>query len=250
MIPSPIVKVLSTIRKHGVKALLMGGQACVFYGAAEFSRDADIVLLADAENIRRLRAALEELEATQVFVPSLDEAALQRGHGVHFRCGIPAADRVRLDVMAKLRGVAPFAELWERRTVLADEAGNEYDLLSLQDLVRAKKTQREKDWPMIARLLEANYVENKERPTPEQVRFWLREMRTPDYLMEVARKYREATSQAQKERPLLRSALDEDLQGLEDALAAEQKAEREQDRAYWQPLKQELEKLRRAAHRE
>ena len=43
MIPSPIVKVLSTIQKHGVKALLMGGQACVFYGAAEFSRDADIV---------------------------------------------------------------------------------------------------------------------------------------------------------------------------------------------------------------
>ncbi len=40
MIESPIVKVLSTIRKHGVKALLMGGQACVFYGAAEFSRDA------------------------------------------------------------------------------------------------------------------------------------------------------------------------------------------------------------------
>ena len=34
----------------------MGGQACVLYGAAEFSRDTDIVLLADAENLlRRLR---------------------------------------------------------------------------------------------------------------------------------------------------------------------------------------------------
>jgi hypothetical protein len=27
------------MRKNGVQALLMGGQACVFYGAAEFSRD-------------------------------------------------------------------------------------------------------------------------------------------------------------------------------------------------------------------
>jgi len=32
-------KVLSTMRKHEVAALLMGGQACMFYGAAEFSRD-------------------------------------------------------------------------------------------------------------------------------------------------------------------------------------------------------------------
>jgi hypothetical protein len=27
------------MRAHHVRALLMGGQACVFYGAAEFSRD-------------------------------------------------------------------------------------------------------------------------------------------------------------------------------------------------------------------
>jgi hypothetical protein len=29
------------MRAHRVRALLMGGQACVFYGAAEFSRDTD-----------------------------------------------------------------------------------------------------------------------------------------------------------------------------------------------------------------
>jgi hypothetical protein len=30
-----------TIQKHQVQALLMGGQACVFYGAAQFSKDVD-----------------------------------------------------------------------------------------------------------------------------------------------------------------------------------------------------------------
>ena len=30
------------MRAHRVRALLMGGQACVFYGAAEFSRDTDL----------------------------------------------------------------------------------------------------------------------------------------------------------------------------------------------------------------
>jgi hypothetical protein len=33
------------MRKNGVRYLLMGGQACVFYGAAEFSRDLDLVIL-------------------------------------------------------------------------------------------------------------------------------------------------------------------------------------------------------------
>ena len=30
------------MRSHRVRALLMGGQACVFYGGAEFSRDTDL----------------------------------------------------------------------------------------------------------------------------------------------------------------------------------------------------------------
>lgn len=34
------------MRAHRVRALLMGGQACVFYGAAEFSRDTDFAILA------------------------------------------------------------------------------------------------------------------------------------------------------------------------------------------------------------
>ena len=41
---SPIPRVLSTLRKHRVQALLMGGQACILYGAAEFSRDVDVAV--------------------------------------------------------------------------------------------------------------------------------------------------------------------------------------------------------------
>jgi hypothetical protein len=42
-IQSPILKALSSIRRSGARTLLMGGQACVFYGAAEFSRDLDLL---------------------------------------------------------------------------------------------------------------------------------------------------------------------------------------------------------------
>jgi hypothetical protein len=41
---NPTVKVLSTLTANRVEHLLMGGQACVFYGAAQFSRDPDISL--------------------------------------------------------------------------------------------------------------------------------------------------------------------------------------------------------------
>ena len=108
MTPSPIRSVLSVLRKHRVRALLMGGQACILYGAAEFSRDVDVVVLADDKNLDRLRSALDELD--------------------------------------------------------------------LPDLVRAKKTQRDKDWPMIRRLVEADYHNRPRRPSRAQIRFWLVEV--------------------------------------------------------------------------
>jgi hypothetical protein len=45
------------------RGLLMGGQACVFYGAAEFSREFVFAIFADAENLARLHDALKDLEA-------------------------------------------------------------------------------------------------------------------------------------------------------------------------------------------
>ena len=176
MIPNPIRKVLSSIREKKVKALLMGGQACVLYGAAEFSRDADFAVLVDPENLVRLREALDELQAETVAVPPFDSEFLERGHAVHFRCRHPEAMGMRVDLMAKMRGVDAFPVLWERRTTAELEGGLEVDLLGLGDLVRAKKTQRDKDWPMIRRLVEANYFSNRAEPTREQICFWLEEL--------------------------------------------------------------------------
>ena len=69
-----------------MQILLMGGQACVFYGAAEFSRDIDFALLCDEENLARLRAALDELQAEVIAVPPFEASYLRRGFAVHFRC--------------------------------------------------------------------------------------------------------------------------------------------------------------------
>jgi hypothetical protein len=232
-----------------VKALLMGGQACIFYGAAEFSKDADIVLLAAPDNVARLRNAVAALNGTQRYVPSLQLGALNRGHAVHFDCGITKPKGVRLDVMSKLRGVDTFELLWERRTTFTDHDGNIYDVLGLEDLVRAKKTRRPRDWPIVARLVEANYIENSHAPTDRHVQFWLREMRTPKYLIEIARSYPAEAREFADDRPLLRSALAADEASLEEQLSDEERAERKRDNDYWLPLLRELEQQRRSAGR-
>ncbi|MEI7733369.1 MAG: hypothetical protein WCO56_27610 [Verrucomicrobiota bacterium] len=229
---------------HQVRALLMGGQACVFYGAAEFSRDTDLAVLADDDNWRRLLAALQALNAEVIAVPACRLDFLQRGHAIHFRCQHPEADQMRVDIMAKMRGVDGFPKLWERRTTLQDADGTLYELLSLADLVAAKKTQRNKDWPMIQRLVESDYLRQREKPTGSQIEFWLRELRTPVLLIEAAQQHPAPGRALLGTRPLLKFAAASDPQALENALAEEEKVEREKDRSYWQPLKAELESLR------
>ena len=243
MIPNPIRKVLSIFQNCEVRALLMGGQACVFYGAAEFSRDTDFAILADDDNLARIGRAMEELRGEVIAVPSFAPEYLLRGHAVHFRCHHPEVNRMRVDVMAKMRGVAPFPELWDRRKTLEAEDGSRYELLSLPDLVTAKKTQRDKDWPMIRRLVEADYAALGDTPTPAQVRFWLREARTPDMLLELARRFQAECAALADARPLLRQPLD--MLRLDDLLEEEERAERAADREYWIPLKRELEAMRR-----
>ena len=222
----------------------MGGQACVFYGAAEFSRDLDLLILADADNLARFRPALEDLEAEPIAVPAFDAAYLRRGHAVHFRCGREDVARLRIDVMSTLRGVAPFAELWERRTSLEVEA-DIVDLLALEDLVAAKKTQRDKDWPMLRKLVERSYCSRiaDERPPLE---FWLRELRTPELLLAVANGYPDAARKAAEARPAVRAALTGSRDEVERLVAEEEQEERRKDREYWGPLRRELEDLRRA----
>lgn len=245
MILPPTRKVLSTIRKHGVKALLMGGQACVLYGAVEVTFDTDIAVLVDRENMEALRRALAELKAERIAVPPFDPTYLERGFFIHFRCFHPDASRQRLDIASRMRGVAPFDDLWERRAILADEDGTEYVALSLADLVQSKKTQRDKDWPMIRRLLEADYRLRRVKPSELDVQFWMLEMRTPELLIELARDYPTAQLSLAASRPLLARAHPGAQQLLERELVEEELAERERDRGYWAPLKNELEQLRR-----
>ena len=229
----------------------MRGQACVLYGAAEFSRDLDLAVLADPGNLDRLRGALAELEAEVVAVPPFRAEHLEEGMAVHFRCQHPEARGLRIDVMTRMRGVEPFSRLWGRRTTFSfdDET---LEVLSLPDLVAAKKTQRDKDWPMLRRLVDANYLTHRDEPTPERVSFWLRELRSPELLVEAAERHPDAAAAERPHRSLLDLATREgqESRDLARALRAEEDFVRSEDEAYWKPLKQKLSRLRRERQRD
>ena len=153
---------------------------------------------------------------------------------------------MRVDVMARMRGVDAFPRLWKRRTTIELPDGTLCDLLSLPDLVQAKKTQRDKDWPMIRRLVEAHYFRHGDQPSPAQISFWLLELRTPQLLIEVARNHPALCRRLARKRPLLKRIASGRTAGLQRALDVEETAERERDRRYWIPLRKELETLRHA----
>jgi hypothetical protein len=222
----------------------MGGQACVLYGAAEFSRDADFAILCEPDNLDRLRVALADLQTEVIAVPPFETDYLLRGHAVHFRCRHPEAESMRLDVMAMMRGVDSFPELWDRRTTFVLPDGNSIDVLALPDLVKAKKTQRDKDWPMIRRLVENHYFQFHEEITSERVAFWSAEARTVEVLRELWMRFPDEVTRASSSRPLLRLLAGGSESEIEAALNSEEQTEREKDRAYWRPLRLELEQLR------
>ena len=223
----------------------MGGQACVLYGGAEFSRDTDLAILAEPENLVRLQSALDDLQAERIAVPPFESRYLDMGLAVHFRCRHPEAWNLRVDIMSKMRGVDKFEELWKRRTTFEDDQGGRIELLSIQDLVKAKKTQRDKDWPMLTRLVEANYFENRENPGDCQVEFWMRELRTASLLIEVVRSYSQLSGTMTAKRPLLKIAEAGDEAALQQAIKQEEEREREADREYWAPLREVLAQLRK-----
>jgi len=222
----------------------MGGQACVFYGAAQVSKDVDLALVSEPANIERLRAALKELAAERIAVPPFDPALFDRGHAIHFRCHAPGVEDLRVDLMSKLRLLEGFNVLWQRRTVFVDDESNQFNLLSVPDLVRSKKTGRNKDWPVIELLVNIHIHENLSAPKPDWIHFWLTECRTPVQLSALARQFPSEGRALASARPLLTRALADQEDALIASLDVEMRAEQAVDRAYWEPVRRELEAMR------
>ncbi len=147
------------LARHGVRSVLMGGFAAVIHGSPYVTTDIDVVPAADQDNLERLSAALDELDAR---VWTDDEPA-----GVPFSHDAASLAIVRiwnlvtkhgrLDITFEPSGTAGYEDV-ARNAVHLEILGAEVDVASLADVIRSKEAAgREKDrlvLPVLRRILE------------------------------------------------------------------------------------------------
>ena len=97
-------------------------------------------------------------------------------------------------------------------------------------------------------LVAIHYRENEVEPRADWVTFWLREARTAELLWQLVRRFPEESKSLLSARPLLSDAIQGDIEKLRADLDAEVRLEQAKDRAYWAPLRREIEAFRREEH--
>lgn len=184
------------------------------------------------------------LKAKPIYVPRLSINYLRKGHACYFRCQAKDVEGLRIDLLSKLRRCDSFNKLWQRRKTIFLKDGNSIDMIGLFDLVQSKKTQRDKDWLMLKRLVENDMLIHKDNPLPKRVVWWLLESRNADSLVNLSKGYPQIVKRCITKRPLLVFAVDQKVKKLSQALVQEEFLERQRDAEYWKPLREELERLR------
>ena len=144
--------VFRSFQQHDVKYIVIGGIASVLYGVPRATFDLDILIEATPENAKRLLQALLDAGLGTASLTSADDLL---SHEITM-----FKDRLRVDVQTSTPGLT-FQEAWVRRRTVAYQ-GQEFFILSRDDLIRAKRAAgRDVDMEDV-RLLEAIEPPDKE----------------------------------------------------------------------------------------
>lgn len=131
-------RVFRTLRRHGVRFVLIGGLGGRLHGSPTVTNDTDICYERSPENLERLASALRALKATLRGAPDdlpfrLDAATLAAGD--HFTFSTNAGN---LDCLGTPAGTRGFDEL-DRRATAYEVEGLEIRVASIEDLMAMKR---------------------------------------------------------------------------------------------------------------
>lgn len=131
------LRILESLRRHGVRFVLIGGFAGRLWGSPTVTNDLDICYARDEENLRRLATALNELGARLRGVPDdvrflLDPATLAAGDAFTF-----TTDAGNLHCFAFPAGSGGYDTL-ARTAEPMKIAGHPIRVAVLEDLIRMK----------------------------------------------------------------------------------------------------------------
>lgn len=127
---SEFSELLNLFNACGVKFLIVGGHAVMFYGEPRYTKDLDIWIEASPENAERTFRALARFGAPLVNMTAAD---FQK-EGFMYQLGRPPA---RIDILMSIDGVS-FSDAWMNRQP-ATFAGVEVGIIGRTDLIKNKR---------------------------------------------------------------------------------------------------------------
>ncbi len=166
--PLDPVRIFAALERHDVEYLTIGGVAVNAHGHLRNTRDVDVLIEWTAENMRRLAAALVELDAKlfgvdteHLDVDPLDPGDLLNGGNFTLRTASGGLDLFDPD---EIPGGRPFEEM-RPRAVEATVAGVRIRAVGLDDLIRLKRESgRDRDLEDVATLLAFSRTKTSKEP--------------------------------------------------------------------------------------
>jgi len=159
--------------REGADCLLIGGQAAILYGASHFTQDLDLWVRPDPVNLQAVLRSLARVGArVHKLTPPFSPRWVRRGHGFHFV--IPQEGRLAayVDVMGCPPRVGAFGPALRRCRRMKTPWGA-LAVVSVEDLVELKKTNRAGDYEVISRLVRVRLGETG-APSPARLAWAVR----------------------------------------------------------------------------
>ncbi len=131
----PLLRVCSLLNRHSAKYLVIGGHACILHGLVRTTEDVDILVEDSEENLKRVIAALSEMEdgaAKELTPRDLLENVI-----------VKIADEVEVDVSRSAWRISFNDAIGSALKVEID--GVDVPYVDLKTLIATKETPRERD---------------------------------------------------------------------------------------------------------
>src|SRR4051812_16681604 len=145
------LELLKKLNEHQVEFVLIGGLAAVLHGSQTITRDIDVCVPFNVDNMTKLLASLSGLNPHYRQRPDLpfktDPAFYAQFKNLYL-----VTDAGAIDLLGEFSGVGDYQEALKNSEV-AELDGKKFHVLSIPALIRAKRAAgRQKDWEAIRQL--------------------------------------------------------------------------------------------------